>query len=533
MADEETQKVLDKLLKIRERKDITIRPTPLLRKTVRLPNGTERPLTLRYYQVQMVLHLLSMRRFIVGDDTGLGKTLESIAALCYLWEREPTCDALILTKKSAVRQWVDEVARFTEGVNVIVCKGTPKQRALARAQYDAAPHPKVLIMGHRAAVQDFSQLQDREWGLFVLDEATVAKNPSAQAHLVCRHLSSKSKRAWGLTATLIKNNLIEGYGIYRCIEPALFSQTLNQFIDDYCVTQLVNVGRGRKIKQVVGYRKASIAMFRQKIEPYYLGRPKHQVATELPMLTSRRVRVGMSPIQETKYKEALAGLLEIGTGEEKEVSKLTAVTYCQEIVNHPMLIGIDGDSAKLDELVDILTEGDLAGEKVIVFTRFSTMVGIGVDALAKAGVKCVRITGDEDEDERKAAQDVFQDTSSDVPVVWITMAGSDAINLQSAKAIIFYDTPFSAGDFLQCLGRMIRIGSIHDRVFALHLVTEDSIDERVMDIMDGKLGLLEAVLGKRIKGDAEDDTEIIETDKGGLDALFASLTTAAKGLIRG
>jgi SNF2 family DNA or RNA helicase len=228
----------------------------------------------------------------------------------------------------------------------------------------------------------------------------------------------------------------------------------------------------------------------------------------------------------------LSGILEIGTGEEKEVSKLTAVTYCQEIVNHPMLIDVPGDSCKLDELIDILTEGDLAGEKVIVFTRFERMVGIGIEACTKAGVKCVRITGKEDEDERKEAQDTFQDHNSGVPVVWITTAGSDAINLQAAKAIVFFDTPFSAGDYLQVLGRMIRIGSIHDRVFALHLVTEDSIDERVMDIVDGKMGLLEAVLGKRIKGDDEDVDELIQSDKGSIDALFDSLKTAARGLLR-
>jgi SNF2 family DNA or RNA helicase len=527
------QATLDRLMKIRSQKDISIKPTPLLRTTVRMLDGKEKPLTLRYYQVQMVLHLLSMRRFIVGDDTGLGKTLESISGLCYLWAREPDAKVLVLTKKSAVRQWVDEFKRFTTGVNVVVCKGTPKQRAEARAVFDASAGPTVIIMGHRSAVQDFSQIQDREWGVFVLDEATIAKNPSAQIHQVCRHISSKSRRAWGLTATLIKNNLIEGYGIYRCIEPALFPQTLNAFIDDYCVTQLINVGRGRKVKQVVGYRKASIAIFRQKIEPYYLGRPKHEVASELPPLTSRRIRVGMSPVQAAKYQEALSGLLEVGTGEEKEVSKLTAVTYCQEIVNHPMLIDVPGDSEKLDELLDILTEGDLAGEKVIVFTRFEKMVGIGIEACEKAGVKCVRITGKEDEDGRKAAQDTFQNGESGVPVVWITTAGSDAINLQAAKAIVFYDTPFSAGDYLQTLGRMIRIGSVHDRVFALHLVTEDSIDERVMDIMDGKMGLLEAVLGKRLKGDDSDDDEVIQADKGSIDALFDSLTSAARGLIRG
>ena len=523
------------MAKLREKcgkTELTIRTTPLLRKTFRALDGTDKPVVLRHYQIQMVLHLMSVSRFVVGDDTGLGKSLEAISTLCYLWEKNPNLKVLVLTRKSAVRQWVDEFARFTEGVTAIPCRGTPQQREAIRAEFDQTKGPTVLVMGHRGVVVDIKHFQDREWGVLVVDEAAVMKTPGTQAHQVMRHLSSKSQRVWGMTATLIKNNLVEGYGIYKVVEPNLFRQTLPQFIDNYCVTQLISVGRGRKVKQIVGYKRSDIERFRMMIEPFYLGRPKHQVAKELPPLTTRRVSVGMTPMQHTKYQEAIAGLLEIGTGEEKEVTKLTAVTYCQEIVNHLGLIGCEGDSEKLDELIEMLTEGELAGKKVIVFTRFEKMVTIGVEACEKAKVKCVRITGKEDEDERKVSQDTFQDINSDIRVVWITTAGSDAINLQMAEAIVFYDTPFSAGDYIQTLGRMIRIGSIHSRVFAIHLVCENSIDERVMDIMDRKMVLLELVLGRRIKGDDDgDDDEVIKADEGAIDELFRTLRDEAMGIL--
>lgn len=527
--DDATLAVLERLRKIRTQTDLTIKPTPLLRPTFRALDGTERPLTLRYYQVQMICHLLSMPRFVVGDDTGLGKTLESIASLCYLWAKKPDTKVLILTKKSTVRQWGDEFTKFTTGVNVFLCKGTPKQRAQAREEYEASTGPTVLLMGHRSAVQDFTALQDKTWGVFVLDEATVVKNPGTQAHQVCRHLSAQSERAWGLTATLIKNNLVEGFGVYKVINPPLFTHSQAAFVQDYCITMMQQIGRGRRVPVIVGYKKSDIERFRLKIEPFYLGRPKHAVASELPPLTTKRVRVGMSAVQHLKYQEALSGLLDVG-GEEKEVTKLTAVTYCQEIVNHPMLVQCEGGSEKLDELIDLLTEGDLEKDKVIVFTRFEKMVTIGVAALEKKGIKCVRITGKEDEDERKLSQDTFQNPDGDVRVVWITTAGSEAINLQAAKAIVFYDTPFSAGDYLQTLGRMIRIGSVHDRVLAIHLVCEDTIDERVMDIMDRKMTLLESVLGKRLKGE-DDEDDVIEAEKGNIDALFEALRNDARGIL--
>jgi hypothetical protein len=80
---------------------------------------------------------------------------------------------------------------------------------------------------------------------------------------------------------------------------------------------------------------------------------------------------------------------------------------------------------------------------------------------------------------------------------------------------------------------MIRIGSIHDRVLAVHLVAENTVDERVMTVMEKKMGLVEAVLGKRIKGDGDDGgDEVIRADRE-IDDLFEALRRDAQGLVRG
>lgn len=69
---DQTPSLHDKLKAIRAKKDLTARPTKHLRLTFKALDGTERPLKLRYYQVQGVMHLLAMKRFLLGDDTGLG-----------------------------------------------------------------------------------------------------------------------------------------------------------------------------------------------------------------------------------------------------------------------------------------------------------------------------------------------------------------------------------------------------------------------------------------------------------------------------
>lgn len=530
--------LFEKLKALRTRTDLKLKPNKHLRTSIKMLDGTEKPLCLRSYQVQMVLHLMAMPKFVVGDDCGLGKTIELITALSLMFDRNPNLRVLVLTKKSAVSQWAGEIGRFTEGITPICIKGDKKNRHKIYDQFQQSHpiQPTVLVAGYRSLVQDFTTVQGWEWDIIVFDECSAFKNPSAQVHQICRHLGRQSERVYGLTATLIKNNLVEGYGIYKVIMPELFTHTPAAFIQDYCMIQMQNIGRGRKVPVIVGYRNSDIERFKFKIEPYYLGRPKHEVAAELPPLTTKICYVGMTPFQHNRYNEALAGLLTVGQAsingmEEKEVTKLTAVTYCQEITNHPSLIGYpDEESEKLNELVEMLSEGgELHGKKVIVFTRFEKMVTLGVAALEKANVKSVRITGAEQDtkrlgDQRKINQDIFQDMKSGVQVVWITMAGSDAINLQAAECIIFYDTPFSAGDYLQCLGRLIRIGSIHQAVLAIHLVVEKTIDERVVEIVEKKMRLIEAVIGKRLKGDSDAlDTSDIEAGKGDVVELFDAL----------
>jgi len=142
-----------------------------------------------------------------------------------------------------------------------------------------------------------------------------------------------------------------------------------------------------------------------------------------------------------------------------------------------------------------------------VFTRFKRLVDILIARLRAEGINCVRITGDETSAERDTAMQEFQNPESKVRVVCITAAGSESINLQAAKALVCVDTPWSAGDFLQLIGRMIRIGSVHDRCHVIHLLARNrgggksaTIDHHVMQTLRKKMNLIEAVLGKRLKG---------------------------------
>jgi intein/homing endonuclease len=472
------------------------------------------------------------RHAFVANGIISHNTLMSIASLCFVWARDPDTKVVILTNKSVVGQWALEFEKFcTAGeINVITCVGNPAKREKIYKEFEASTGPTVLIMGYATSRRDIKHIQEWKDYVFITDEATAFKNPSTQIYQVVRHMSSKASRFWALTATLIKNNLIEGFGIYSVLVPGLFPKSKNAFMNQYCMTRLQPIpGSRRQIPVIIGYRPEHIQLFKEKIDPYFLARAKMDVATELPVLQIREHKVGLTRAQRLKYEEALTGLMEIdNTGEEKETTKLTQLIYCQQIVDHPSLIECEGDSEKLDELFEMITEGDLAEDKVIVFSRFRKMIDL-LEETAKSKrykLPTVRITGTEDENQRKAAMQKFQDPNSDVRVCWITTAAAEGINLQAAKAIIFYDSPWSAGDYLQILGRMIRIGSVHDRCYAIHLVASGSIDVRVMGVLRKKMKLIEAVMGKRLKG--EDGMGGVISSENDISDLFAALQADAR-----
>jgi len=552
--------VYETLKKVRTSTTVALKPTPMLRSEIRGIDGRAQEFKLRYYQVQGVFHLLSMKRMLLGDGTGLGKTVQVIAALCYLRPREPENRVIIVTPKSVLRQWGEEIERFSTGIRCYVVSGTPEERIAIYEEWAAAKvgenHPlPVLIVNYALLVRDWEQgkkittpakgkgkpivtpglvdrlTKDMAGLVVVFDEATAFKNSETKTWQTCRLLSDRAHRVVGLTATLLKNNLKEGFSIYKVLVPRLFG-TKTSFLETFCVVEMKKIGFNRKIPIIVGYR--NLDQFRALIDPYFLGRPKHLVSAELPKLTTKQIIVRLTAAEDSKYQEALTGVLELGDGSIKDYEEhkaFVALGYCQQVVNSlTMLKYRPGDDIatgapweKFDEgaetklkdlgskeqaLCDLITD-ELDGEKVIVYTRFESLVGRLIDILKAEGIKSVRITGKENEKARLDNQRVFQDLNSDTQVIFITDAGSEAINLQAASAIVFYDAPWSWGNYVQTLGRPIRIGSPHPSVVAYHIVAErprtkpkeqKTIDHHILGLLQSKKNLIDRVLGEAAVG---------------------------------
>jgi hypothetical protein len=81
-----------------------------------------------------------------------------------------------------------------------------------------------------------------------------------------------------------------------------------------------------------------------------------------------------------------------------------------------------------------------------------------------------------------------------------TDAGGEGINLQFAHVVVNYDLPWSPSRVEQRIGRVDRIGQAHP-VQVANLAAENSIDARVLEVLETKLAVILAELGADKAGD--------------------------------
>lgn len=399
---------------------------------------------------------------------------------------------------------------------------------------------------------------------FVIDECQEIKNRNTGVWFGSNEIGNRAKRVYGVSATIIKNRLEEAYNIYQVIVPGLFG-SVSKFNKEYLKLKKNKIVRGGKkifFNKIVGYKNLNV--FKTTIDPYFLIRRTRDVANELPSLISKKIILDMTEAQKSLYRDALNGniyreKMKINYYEYRELlnnateitpkmtekledlyhkyqesltedgmskSKVTALCYCQLISNGPQWLDPEqkGDSEKEKEFRRLFDQ-ELKCEKVLVYTRFKSGIPRLEAILDDIGIDHRKITGDVSSDNRDKARLDFNDPNKDVVAMFLTQAGSAALNLQSANVLIFYDTPWSFGDLYQTIGRAQRIGSIHPHVHVIHLCCKKTIDEHVLKILEEKKDLVTDVIGDIAEGALEFTKKEVEfaDEESSINALFNSV----------
>ena len=370
--------------------------------------------------------------------------------------------------------------------------------------------------------------------LLILDEAQKFKSEKTSIRTLVESISPLCNRVVAMTATAIKNKLDEFYSIAFAIGIRPF-RNVDWFKNKFCVMRRKKIGKFRWTSEITGYK--DIPEFREGMRPWFYGRSQIQVKEKLPKLATtfhpfklnaKESKLLLHDIPNGDYilpPKILKEAGEIVDVKERSFDNLmTAMSVYQLVANSSALLEPDNPtiyysnklSSKEEELLDLL-DGELSGEKVIVFTKYRTWID-RLEYLNSKGQfserKFLRITGAENEVKREKNRRLFQE-DPEHDLIFINSAGIEGINLQQAAHMIVLDAPWSWGDMLQLVGRMVRMSSPNSACTLHMLLAEGTIDEYVIETLRSKKGVFEKILGETYSaGVLDDGTELLDIDSG-------------------
>jgi superfamily II DNA or RNA helicase len=414
---------------------------------------------------------------ILADDMGLGKTLQVLAALTVLRRKKGgKKPALVVCPASVTHNWQREAARFTPGLRTLVLESGEARKAY----YGKLDQYDLVIKNYSLARRDIETLREQEWGVVCIDEAQAIKNPNAAISKALKTLEAKHRIA--LTGTPIENRLSDLWSIV-----------------DFAVPGYLPPREAFEKKSGGAADALAYTRLRARLRPILLRRLKGEVAPELPPRIEERLDCTMTSGQRRAYLTELRraqDLLRGTTGKQvagqSRIQILAALTRLRQLCCDPALRNIPkAGSGKVDVFLACIDELMESGHKVLVFSQFVTMLELLAPKLKKRKIKQYMLTGKT----RKRAELVAAFESDPDPSVFLISlkAGGSGLNLVSASYVVLFDPWWNPAVEAQAIDRTHRIGQ-DKTVVAYRLVTEDSIEERILELQEKKREIVANVL---------------------------------------
>ncbi len=419
---------------------------------------------------------------ILADDMGLGKTLQTLALVASLKERgELQHPVLVVAPTSVLGTWQSEAARFTPALRVAVVEQTAAKRGASLAE--VAADADVIVTSYTLLRLGDTEYGSLRWSVVVLDEAQFVKNRQAKAYQAVRKLPADLKLA--ITGTPLENNLMDLWSLLSITCPGLFPHP-ERFSDLY----------RRPIES--GSDADALPRLRRRIRPVLLRRTKEAVASELPPKQEQVLAVELSPAHRRLYdrqlqaeRKKVLGL--VGDVNRNRIAILRSLTLLRQLSLSPVLADAShpAQSAKIDTLVEMLTEVASEGHRALVFSQFTSFLALVQARLRAEGIGFQYLDGRT----RDRAARVAAFRGGDDPAVLISLkAGGFGLTLTEADYVFVLDPWWNPAAELQAIDRTHRIGQ-DKHVMVYRLVSADTIEEKVVALQQRKRDLFTKVVG--------------------------------------
>jgi superfamily II DNA or RNA helicase len=424
---------------------------------------------LRDYQRTGVAWLRFLREAglggVLADDMGLGKTLQT---LCVLGPR-----SLVVCPTSVLPNWAAELTRFRPGLRVCTYHGPGRT---------LDPAADVTLTSFALLRLDAAVLSAATWNTVVLDEAQAIKNPESQVAQAAFGLRADFRVA--LSGTPLENRLEELWSLMHFTNPGLLGGR-RQFEE-------------RVARMVAEGQPGAAQALRRRIRPFLLRRVKAEVAPELPLRSESVLHVSLDERERALYDSVLAAtrpqVLSLLREGGNVLRALEALLRLRQAACHAGLLPGQHlrTSSKVKTLLEALGTAAADGHKALVFSQWTSLLDLLEPELEAAGLPFVRLDGSTRDRGEVTAR--FQ-SADGPPVMLISLkAGGTGLNLTAADHVFLVDPWWNPAVEAQAADRAHRIGQERP-VMIYRLVSQGTVEERILRLQDSKRALFEAALG--------------------------------------
>ncbi|MDQ0208380.1 DEAD/DEAH box helicase [Alkalicoccobacillus murimartini] len=408
---------------------------------------------------------------VLADDMGLGKTLQTITFIQGLLAKRSHARIMIIAPASLIYNWQREFERFAPGVDVELLVGSKAERSKKKSESTAS----VWITSYPLIQRDSELYSDQQLDVLILDEAQAIKNDTSKTAKSVRSIQASS--SFALTGTPIENRLDELYSLFHTLLPG-------------------SLGTKK------GFKEMESADIAKRVRPFILRRMKKDVLTELPDKIEQTQYIDLTDDQKKLYavqvKELTKDVEEAsrtGQFQEKRMQFLAGLTKLRQICCHPHLITSTDKSytsGKLDRLVEYVEEGLAAGQRMVIFSQFTSMLAIIRETFDQKEWRYHYLDGQTPTDERLQLTERFNEGEHELFLISMK-AGGTGLNLTGGDTVILYDTWWNPAVEQQAADRVYRFGQ-KKNVQVVKLISTGTIEEKMLALQEKKKHLIEEVI---------------------------------------
>ena len=429
------------------------------------------------YQKEGILFGLERRRLLIGDEPGLGKTLQSIGIV----DTANAYPCLVICPSSLKINWQREFEKFTD------------KKALVLDNASRTSWPYFLGMGmFHVAIVNYESLKkffvwdikggntftlkdvvfNRDINVFrsvIMDESHRLKDPTAQQTMFTRGIVEGKEWRILLSGTPVVNHAQD-----LVSQLAIMGRLLSDF-----------GGRGKFLAQY-GENENLSELSGKLYDTCMIRREKAKVLTQLPDKQRTDLHVDISNREEYDLATAdlAAYLREYTECSDREIRRKMRM---EALVKFMTLRSL-ASKGKVKQATDFIKNFLANGKPLIVFCSLKEIV----KALQKQFPDAVRVTGDDNTAEKQAAVDAFQSGEAQLIICSIKAAGV-GLTLTASSNVAFVEFPWTYADCCQCEDRAHRIGQ-KNNVNCYYLIGRSTIDPVLYNIIHKKRSIANQIM---------------------------------------